>query len=122
MPPRWAVDADVVLRLIALEEDLAALYDELRIGAPDVAADAMLQRIGTAARNRAALFRQALDLRHPGPERILMRQWVDAESRFERAAKEAAETGDEDLRRFAGEAQALGRAVDAVLLRAGDAA
>jgi hypothetical protein len=119
--PPWVVDADAVARLVALEAELAAVYDGLRVSAPDLTTDAMLQRLANAARNRAELFRQALDVDEPAPERVLLRQWVDAQSRFERAAKDAADTGDPDLQRFAREAQAVGRVVDALLLRAGGA-
>ncbi|MCA1813150.1 MAG: hypothetical protein LC624_04255 [Halobacteriales archaeon] len=119
-PERWVVDADAVARLVALEGELAALYDALRLSAPDLTTDAMLQRLATAARNRAELFEQALDVRAPAPDRLLLRQWVDAQSRFERAAKEAADTGDPELQRLQVQVRALGQAVDTLLLHAGD--
>lgn len=116
-PEPWRLDARVVERVAMLEAQLAELYDELARTVPDRATAMLLERLASASRRRAGLFR--LSFQGAAPPEDLLQRWIDAQNRFERAAAEAADLADAELRDFQREVARVGRELDVLLLAGG---
>lgn len=116
-PTAWELDGDVLARIAALEAELAELYESLLPTAPDGETADALDRLVLGARGRSDLFRIVAADAGSSPHDLLG-EWLEAETRFEAAAAEAA-AEHPSLARFHEDVAALGREVDALLLATG---